>query len=65
MCIKADRNCIEKRYFPCNNEENTPPHEFLKKVRETQGEKSKEFLETLLDQSLVPNFRPNSPCEMS
>ena len=33
---KRDMNCIEKGYFPWN-EENTPPHEFLKKVRETQG----------------------------
>ena len=55
-----DRNCIEKRYFPWN-EENTPPHKFLKKVRETQGEKSGEVLESLLDQDLVPNFRPKSP----
>ena len=37
-----DRNCTEKR-FPPLSEENTPPPEFLKKVKETQGKKSKEF----------------------
>ena len=59
---KRDRNCIEKRFFPWN-EENTPSHEFFKKVRETQWEKSREFLESLLDHDLVPNFRPKSPCK--
>ena len=59
---KRDRNCMKKRYFLWN-EENIPPHEFLKKVRETQGEKFREFLELLLDQDLVPNFRPTFPCK--
>ena len=61
---KRGRNCIQKRYFPWN-EENTPLHKFLKKVRETQGEKCRKFLELLLDQDLVPNFRPKSPCKCS
>ena len=29
-----DRNCTEKRFFPWS-EENTPPPEFQRKVRET------------------------------
>ena len=40
-----------------------PLPEFLRKVRETQGQRSKEFLESLLDQDLEPNFRPKSPCK--
>ena len=35
----------------------------MKKVGETHREKSREFLELLLDQDLVPNFRPKSPCK--
>ena len=58
---KRDSNCIEKRYFPWN-EENTPPHSFMKKVRETQRDKFREFLESLLD-DLVPNSRPKSLCK--
>ena len=62
MCTKETEIVLKRDFFPWN-EENTPPHEFLKKVRETQGEKSGEFLESLLDQDLVPNFRPKSPCK--
>ena len=35
----------------------------MKKVKETQGERSKEFLESILDQDLEPNFRPKPPCK--
>ena len=59
---RKDRNCVEKRFFPWG-EENTPPPEFLRKVRETQGQKTKEVLGSLLNQDLVPNFWPNSPCK--
>ena len=50
---RKDRNCSEKR-----SEKNTSPPEFLKKVKEIQGERSKEFLESILDQDLEPNVRP-------
>ena len=39
---RKDRNCSEKRFLPWSKE-NTPPPEFLKKVKETKGERSKEF----------------------
>ena len=37
---KRDKNCIEKWFFPWSGE-NTPPPEFLRKVRETQGKRNK------------------------
>ena len=61
---KRDKDCIEKWFFPWNNE-NTPPPEFLRKVREIQGKRNKVFLESLLNQELIPNFRPKSPCKCS
>ena len=39
---RKDRNCFEKRFFPWS-EENMPPQEFLRKVRETQGQRIKNF----------------------
>ena len=59
---RGDKNCSEKQFFPWS-EENTPPPEFLRIVRETQGKRNKEFLESLLNQELIPNFRPKSPCK--
>ena len=57
---KRDKNCIEKRFLPWSKE-NTLPPEFLRKVRETQGQRTKEFLDSLLDQDLVPKFSQNLP----
>ena len=42
---RKDRNCSEKRFIPWS-EENIPPPAFLKRVKETQGKNSKEFLES-------------------
>ena len=53
---RRDRNCSEKCFLPWSKE-NTPPPMFLKKVKETQGERS------ILDQNLEPNFRPKPPCK--
>ena len=39
-----------------------PPPEVLKKVRETQRQRTKEFLGTLLNQHLEPNFQSKTPC---
>ena len=39
-----------------------PPPEFLKKVRETQRQGTKEFMSTLLNQDLEPHYRPKAPC---
>ena len=56
-----DKHFNEKKFIPWS-EENTPPPAFLKRVRETQTKKSKEFLESILDQALEPNVRPKHPC---
>ena len=52
---KRDKKCIEKWFSPWS-EENTPPPELLRKVMETQGQRNKEFLESLLNQELIPKF---------
>ena len=59
---KRDKICTEKQFFSWI-EENTPPPKFLRKVMETQGKRNKEFLESLLNQELIPNVRPKSPCK--
>ena len=60
---RKDRNCSEKRFLHWSKE-NTPPPEFLKNVKETQRERSKEFLESILDQDLAPNFRSEPPANV-
>ena len=40
-----------------------PPSSFLKRLRDTQGTPSKEFLETLVDRNLDENIRPKTPCK--
>ena len=44
------------------HEKNTHPPEFLRKVRETQRQRTNEFLGTLLNQDLEPNLQPKAPC---
>ena len=62
-CIqKGIKIVLKRRFLPWIKENITSP-EFLKKVREAQGQRTKEFLESLLNQDLVPNFRPKSPCK--
>ena len=60
--FRQDKHGSEKSLIPWSKE-NTPPPAFLKRVRETQTKKSKEFLESILDQDLEPNFRPEQPCK--
>ena len=59
--FKQDKNSSGKAFIPWS-EDNKPPSSFLKRVRETQKKASKEFLETVLDQELQPNFGPKCPC---
>ena len=59
--FKHDKHISEKGFIPWSKE-NTPPPAFLKRVREMQTKNSKEFLESILDQDLEPNFRPKQPC---
>ena len=58
--FKQDKNSSEKTFIPWS-EDNRSPSSFLKRVRETQKNTPKEFLELVLDQELRPNFRPKHP----
>ena len=49
--FKQDKYSSEKSFIPLS-EENTPLPAFMKRVRETQTKKSKEFLESILDQDI-------------
>ena len=59
--FKQDQNSSEKTFIPWS-EDNKPPSSFLKRVKETQKNISKEFLESVLDQELRPYFKPKHPC---
>ena len=59
--FKQDKHSSEKSFIPWSK--NTPPPSFLKRVRKIQTKKSKEFLESILDQDLEPNFRPKQLCK--
>ena len=56
MCIEKREIAVKKRFLNWSKE-NTPPQEFLKKVKETQGEGLKEFLESILDQAPTSDNR--------
>ena len=58
---RKDRNCGEKRFFPWG-EENTPPQEFLRKVREPQGKEQTNFRITL-EPSFSTQLLAKSPCK--
>ena len=60
--FRQDKHFNEKSFIP-GSEENTPPPAFLKRVRETQAKKSREILESILDQDLEPSLRPKYTCE--
>ena len=59
---RKERNNVEKRFFHWSDE-NTPPQEFLRNVREMQGQRTKEYLGSLLNQDLVLNFQTKSTCK--
>ena len=55
-------NTPMKKTFSPWNEDNKTPSSFLKRVRETQTQATKDVLESVLDQNVEPNFRPKHPC---
>ena len=60
--FRQDRHSNEKTFIPWSDH-NKPPSSFLKRLRDTQGTPSKEFLEMLVDRNLDENSRPKSPCK--
>ena len=57
-----DKHSNEKTFIPWSDH-NKPPSSFLKRLRDTQGTPSKEFLETIVDRNLDKSFRPKTPCK--
>ena len=53
--FRQDKHSSETSFIPWSKE-NMPPLAFLKMVRETQTKKSKEYLESILDQDLITKF---------
>ena len=60
--FKQDKHSNEKTFIPWSDH-NKLSSSFLKRLRDTQGTPSKEFLETLVDRNLDKNFRPKTPCK--
>ena len=56
------RHSNDKTFIPWSDH-NKPPSSFLKRLRDTQGTPSTEFLETLVDRNLDETFRPKAPCK--
>ena len=60
--FRQDKHSNEKTFIPwCDH--NKPLSSFLKRLRDTQGTPSKEFLEMLVDRNMDKNFRPKNPCK--
>ena len=60
--FRQDRHSNEKTFIPWSDN-NKLPSSFFKRLRDTQGTPSKEFLEMLVDRNLDENFRPKAPCK--
>ena len=59
---RQDKHSNEKTFIPWSDQ-NKPPSSFLKRLRDTQGTPTKEFLEMLVDRNLDANFRLKTPCK--
>ena len=59
--FRQDKHSNEKTYIPWS-EDHKPPSSFLKRLKETQGKPSRDFLESVMDQNLEPNYRPRHYC---
>ena len=55
--FREDKHSNEKTFIPWS-EDHKPPSSFLKRLRETQGKPSRDFLESVLDKNVEPNYRP-------
>ena len=44
------------------SEDHKPPSSFLKRLKETQGKPSRDFLESVMNQNLQPKYRPKHYC---
>ena len=56
-----DKHSNEKTFNPWS-EDHKLPSSFLKRLKETQGKPSRDFLESVMDQNLEPNYRLRDYC---
>ena len=59
--FRQDKHSNEKTFIPWT-EDHKHPSSFLKRLKETQGKPSRDFLESVMDQNLEPNYRPRHYC---
>ena len=59
--FKQDKHSNEKTFNPWG-EDHKPPPSFLKRLKKTQGKLSRDFLESVVDQNVEPNFRSRHYC---
>ena len=59
--FRQDKHSNEKTFIPwC--EDCKPPSSFLMRLKETQGKPSRDFLQSVVDQNVEPNFRSRHNC---
>ena len=59
--FRQDKHSKEKTFIPWS-ENHKPPSSFLKRLKETQGKPSRDFLESVMGQNLEPNYRHRHYC---
>ena len=59
--FSQDKHSNEKTFIPWS-EDHKPPSSILKRLKETQGKPSRDFLESVIDQNLELNYRPRHYC---
>ena len=59
--FRQDKHSNEKTFIPWSKD-HKPPSSFLKRLKETQGKPSRDFLESVMNQNLEPNYRPRHYC---
>ena len=59
--FRQDKHSNEKTFIPWSKDHKSPSS-FLKRLKETQGKPSRDFLESVMDQNLEPNYRPRLYC---
>ena len=55
--FRQDKHSNENTFIPWSRD-HKPPSSFLKRLRETQDKPSRDFLHSVVDKNLEPNYRP-------
>ena len=59
--FRQDKHSNYKTFIPWSKN-HKPPSSFLKRLRETQDKPSRDFLQSVVDKNLEPNYRPRHYC---